>query len=300
MKSKKQKLFKIISIGVGIFLVIYLGISAYGARQAMVIPRLPLTYQASSLGLAYEDVAFKSRGDNIILRGWYIPGENNDVILIVHGGFQNRIDDNVDTPGMTRALVKKGYSVLLFDMRGRGESEGEGLSLSNIDEDIGGAADYLMSRGFSTENICIMGFSTGAAAACIYSSRNEVGALILDGCFIDTTTMVVRQADAIHVPGFLVRFFIPGGIFFTRVMYGYHRVEPIDIIPEVKYPILFIHEENDAFTTMEETLRLFKASKNPVSEVWEASSALHSQGFRVHPLEYVEKMDSFLKKLQLP
>ena len=300
MKSNKRKLFKIIITAVVVFLVAYLAISAYGSKTAMVIPRLPLVYQASSLGLVYQDVSFKTRSDNITLKGWFLPGTNNVAVIIVHGGFQNRIDDNVDTPELARSLVARGYNILLYDLRGRGESEGDGRSLSHIDEDIGGAVDYLKGRGFAMENISIMGFCSGATMISIYGSRNEVGSMILDGCFIDGGTMVVRQAESINLPGWLAWFFIPGGTLFTRVMYDYHRIDPIDVIPEIKNPILFIHEEFDEFTTAQETLRMFEASRNPANEIWEAIGAVHSQGFRVHQQEYVDRVDNFLKKVHLP
>lgn len=294
MNFKKLKFIKFIAIGIGILLVIYVGLSAYGAREAMEIPRLPLVYSPASLELAYEDASFQSRGDGVVLKGWYVPGIKNSVIMIVHGGFQNRVDDNVDTLGLTRALVKTGYSVLLFDLRGRGESEGKGLALSNIDLDIGGAMDYLKGRGFSTENICILGFCSGAASACIFASRNSLGALILDGCFIDIPTEVARQAASIGLPEFLAYFFMPGGLFFTHVLYDYDMVNPIDVIPDVACPILFIHEENDEFIRWQETLELFRASGNPSNEVWEVSYAQHSQAFRTHPMEFIEKVDTFL------
>jgi len=300
LKLNKTKLYKITSIVAAVLVVLYLGISAYAASRAMVIPRLPLVYPASSLGLAYEDVSFQTSGDGITLKGWFLPGASSRVIAIVHGGFQNRIDDNVDTPELARALVGRGYNVLLFDLRGRGESEGKAITLSYIDEDIGGAVDYLKSRGFATQDICIMGFCSGATMACIYGSRNEVGALILDGCFIDGATMVGRQAESINLPGWLADFFLPGGMLFTRVLYGYHRIDPIDVMPEIACPILFIHEERDEFTTMPETMRMFEASQNPANEAWEAGGSLHSQGFRDHPQEYIDKVDGFLKKLQSP
>ncbi len=299
MNSKKLKIIKFTSIGIGILLVVYLGLSAYGAREGMEIPRLPLTYKPASLGLPYEDASFKSRGDGVLLKGWYLPGEKNSVILIVHGGFQNRIDDNVDTLGLTRALVKTGYSVLLFDLRGRGESEGKGLALSNIGPDIGGAVDYLKSRGYSAGDICILGFCSGAASACIFASQNSLGALILDGCFIDVPTEVARQAKAIGIPQFLESFFMPGGLFFARVLYDYHVVNPIDVIHNVACPILFIHEENDEFITWEETLELFRASGNPANEVWEVSDTQHSQSFRTHPTEYIEKVDEFINRASI-
>lgn len=297
MKPKQKKLLKISFITLACLIVAYLGLSALGSYKAMVIPRVPVTYQAGDLGVAYEDVSFKTRTDGLTLKGWFLPGENTQVIAIIHGGFRNRIDDNVNTAGMARALVAKGYSILLFDLRGRGESEGRGISMSYIDEDLGGAVDYLKSRGFATDDICLMGFCSGAAMACVYGSRNEIGSLILDGCFINDGVMVVRQAEYINLPGWLARFFTPGGTFFTHLLYGYNRMDPIDTIHGVKCPILFLHEEKDAFTTREETERLYNNAVNPAKRIWEASGATHSQGYIVHPQEYIEVVDGFLSSL---
>jgi pimeloyl-ACP methyl ester carboxylesterase len=106
--------------------------------------------------------------------------------------------------------------------------------------------------------------------------------------------MVVRQADSIGAPAFLAYLFWPGGMLFTRVLYGYHIVNPIDVIHNVACPILFMHEEYDEFTSSEETQRLFKAAGNPADEVWEVSYTKHSQTFKTHPQEFVEMVDKFL------
>jgi dipeptidyl aminopeptidase/acylaminoacyl peptidase len=294
LSRSKKKLLKIIAIVLGAIIVIYIGLSVYGAWQGLILPRLPLAYSGDSLGLPYDDVSFYSRGDNVLLKGWFLPGDKSEVIIIVHGGFQNRIDENADTLDITRILVQTGYNVLLFDLRGRGESEGQGKALSNIDEDIGGAVDYLRSRGYGTEDICIMGFCSGAASACIYASRNDVGALILVGCFIDVRTMVARQAQDVGIPQFLAQIFWPGSILFARIIYGYEVIHPIDVIDDVRCKIFFIHEEFDEFTTFEETLRLFEASVNPANEVWEVPSTNHSQVYITHPLEFIERVDRFL------
>lgn len=300
LKLKNKKSLKIALTAVLCLVVVYLALSAYGSVRAIELPRLPLTYDAASLGIAYEDVSFKTRGDGITLKGWFFPGLNDQVLLIVHGGYQNRVDDKVNTPEMAKALVNRGYSVLLFDLRGRGESEGEGRTLSCIDEDIGGAVDFVKSRGFDIKNINLLGFSSGAAVISIYASRNEIGSLILDGCFINSITMLVRQANAINMPGFLAYFFLPGGLLFTHLFYDFHPVDPIDVMPDVDYPVLFIHEENDEFVTMEETGLMYRASTNPASEIWEAADAKHSEGFRVHPQQYIDKVDGFLQKIHLP
>jgi alpha/beta superfamily hydrolase len=285
----------IIIIVVVAILLVYTGLTAYGAKRSMEIPRQLLEVSADSTGLEYENVAFTSREDSVLLKGWYFPG-GETAIIIANGGFNPRVDDNSDTLGLTGELVKKGYSVLLFDFRGRGESEGEGLSLSNIDEDIGGTYDYLMDRGHTLERICLLGFCSGAVQACIYASRNEMGVLILDGCFLSVPTMVVREAATTTAPEFLARIFIPGLFLMTKLLYGYEMINPIDVVSKIQCPTLFIHEENDEFTTLEETERLYNASSNPANEIWEVSGSEHSRAFRNYPEEYVNKIHGFIMK----
>jgi pimeloyl-ACP methyl ester carboxylesterase len=291
---RRRKVLKFTGIGLGVLLIFYVVFSAFGARDAMRIPRLPVVGSPESVGLEYQDVSFMSRGDNVTLRGWFLPGTKDQVIMIVHGGFQPRVDEVVDTLGLTRALVDKGYNVLIYDERGRGESDGKGLALSHIDADVGGAFDYLLSRGYSTDEICIMGFCSGAAQACIFAAQNDIRALILDGCFLNVPTEVVRQAAEQGIPQFLARAFVPGLEVMTRLIYHYHLVNPIDVVGEVKCPIFFIHEQNDFFTTWEETNRFYRASDNPANRIWEISNTLHSEGFRTHPTQYVDKVDAFV------
>jgi dipeptidyl aminopeptidase/acylaminoacyl peptidase len=271
--------------------------SFFGARAAMDIKRLPLEATPESTGLAYQDVSFTSRYDQVLLKGWFFPGYKEPVIVLVHGGYQNRVDESVGTLGMTRDLVSNGYNVLLFDLRGRGESEGRGIALSFIDEDIGGAVDFLVNMGYSRDDVCVMGFCSGAVKSCIYASRNDIGAVILDGCFIDVPTMVVRQASSVGIPGFLTWVFIPGIRMMAGVVYDYELINPIDVVSDVNCPILFIHEEHDEYTTSEETLKLYRASNNAENEIWEVSDSEHTQAYFNHPVEYIEKVTGFLERV---
>jgi pimeloyl-ACP methyl ester carboxylesterase len=294
MKSKrKRRIIKFSAIGLGVILVIYIGLSIFGAIQAMEIPRLPLDDSPDSLGLEYEDVAFTSREDNVLLKGWFLPAGGEHAIIIVHGGFQNRLDDTVNTMWLAHDLVEKEYDVLLFDLRGRGESEGKGLTLSNIDRDIGGAVDYIKGRGYSAESIYIIGFCSGAASSCIFASQNDIGALVLDGCFATVTGMVKTQAGIMGIPTFLVDFFTPGVLVMTKLIYGYDLVNAIDVIADVDCPIFFIHEANDELISFEEMQRLYQLAPNPANQFWEVSDAAHSQSYKTHPADYIEMVDGF-------
>jgi pimeloyl-ACP methyl ester carboxylesterase len=296
---KKARIIKITAIVIAAILVVYIGASVYGAHEAMEIPRLPLDENVSpaDVGLEYEDISFTSRQDDVLLKGWYLPADGDCSIIIVHGGFQHRLDDNVDTLNLAHDLVAEGYGVLLFDLRGRGESEGKGQALSNIDRDIGGAFDYLLAEGFPLERIYIIGFCSGAASACIFASQNSVGALVLDGCFADVYNMVDNQAALMGIPQFLVDFFTPGVFLMSRLFYDFELVNAQDVVADVSCPIFFIHEENDELISLEEMQLLFELSTNPANQFWEVPDAEHSQSYKTHPAEYIEKVDGFFSTL---
>ncbi|MFC2016993.1 alpha/beta hydrolase [Chloroflexota bacterium] len=284
---------KVAAIGAAVALATYTGLSIFGAIAIMEIPRLPLNGSPASVGLAYEDISFTSRDDGVILKGWYIPAEGNLALIIVHGGFQNRVDNILGTLDLAHDLVQKGYNLLLFDLRGRGESEGKGRSLSNIDRDIGGAVDYLKNKGYPTSRIGIIGFCSSAASSCLFASQESIGGLVLDGCFASVQNMVDNQAAQRGIPQFLLDFFMPGVLLAAKTIYCYDAVNPIGAVARVTCPILFIHEEYDELVTLEDNFQLLKASGNPLNVLWKISGVEHSQAYKTYPSEYVERIDKF-------
>jgi len=300
-KLIKSRFARIAIRVISVLLILYVGLSILGAILIMGVPRIPVEGSPALVGLAYSEVSFPTRGDHITLRGWYLSGQGDSALLVVHGGFQNRLDYEVDTLGLARDLVGRGYNILLFDLRGRGESEGKGISMQNIESDIGGAIDYLESRGFVTEKIGIIGFCSGAASAAIFASGEEVGALVLDGCFATVRGMVTKQAAKYHIPKFLLDFFYPSLSFTVKIFYGYEPFDPVIAVSSVTCPVLFIHEEYDNLTTQEETHQLLEASDNPSSEMWEVGGVEHTQAYKTYPTQYVDRLDNFLaKQFEMP
>src|SRR5215472_8232935 len=101
----------------------YAGISTVVAARLVYAPPEPITTTPAALGLDFRDVTFPSRGDGVPLRGWFIPGllPNGQLtaqraVIVVHGARSNCADQGLlDLSG---ELVRHGYAVLAFDMRG--------------------------------------------------------------------------------------------------------------------------------------------------------------------------------------
>jgi uncharacterized protein len=300
MLRSKPRRVKILGLTLAVLAFLYTGLSIFGAVAAIPMARLPVTGSPAQVGLAFEEVAFHTRGDNLPLRGWYIPGNGERAIIVVHGGRQNREDEVVDTLGLARDLHAGGFDILLFDLRGRGESGGNARTLMNVDNDLGGAFDYVKSLGFAPQSIGMLGFCSGAASAAIFASREQVGALVLNSCFASVMRMVRGQATERHIPGLVVDTFMPGVHLAAFLLYGYREVDPLEVMPNVDAPVLFIHEENDDLTNLADTQLLLDASTNPASSLWEIPGALHSEGYRTDSGGYVSSVSAFFNSSLIP
>ena len=101
--------------------------AAVAAREANLLDRLlvyfpdrQLQATPSDVGLDYEDVYFET-ADGVTLHGWYVSGRGGPCIVWFHGNAGN-IGHRVYNLALMHSRI--GASVLLFDYRGYGRSEG--------------------------------------------------------------------------------------------------------------------------------------------------------------------------------
>lgn len=262
------------------------------------LPGFPLDKTPDSVGLTYESVSFPSRSDGTLLRGWYLPGQRNLTLIIANGGAQNRVDAETGTLEICHDLVERGYNLLLFDFRGRGESEGQGYHLVHSEKDLGGAVDYLRER-FPSGNIGLMGFSTGAVAAITLASREQVTAVVSDTCFASISdSLAAKLAIESGVPHIITRAIAPGLFLAARILYGYRKVDPVSRVADISCPVLFIQGDADDLVPVSDTHRLYRASGNALDELWIVSNAGHTKSYKTEPIMFIEKVTGFLERAE--
>ena len=262
------------------------------------LPRVPLGQTPEAVGLTYESICFTSRIDGTILKGWYLPGKRAITLIIVNGGAQNRVDPETGTLELSRDLVDKGYNILLFDFRGRGESNGQGYHLIHSERDLGGAVDYLKQR-FPSRSIGLMGFSTGAAAAIIFASREKVAAVVSDNCFASVSDSLTKKLAADWgVPRIIVRIIVPGLFLLARILHGYKKIDPVGRVADISCPVLFIQGDTDDLVTVSDAYRLHRASDKKLDDLWIVPNAGHTQAYHTNPVAYIERVTSFLERTE--
>ncbi len=150
--SARLKVRKSFLVSAVLFLIVfYVGLSGYAATRLVRVERLPLVITPKDFGLSYEDVVFPSDIDALRIKGWYIPAEGSHrIIIMVHGEKCHRANPSIAILEIARAMVEQGFTVLTFDLRGRGESPAGYNTLGFFEQrDLKGAVRYAISRGFA-------------------------------------------------------------------------------------------------------------------------------------------------------
>ena len=286
-----------LKLGLALILVVaiaFLGISGYLGYSMTKVERVPVEEDPALLGLKYEDVSFSSMDDELTLRGWYLPVQDSEqVIIMLHGAGGNRADPSVGMLDIASELVEHGYNVLMFDLRGHGEPDGNRMSAAYFEKrDLLGAVDRVKGRGL--EHIGVLGFSVGAATALMATPESDdIDAVVTDGSFADLKdVMEPGLAKRTKFP----KSFLPPLLFVLRIMYGvdFNAVKPVELISEIAPgPIVFIHGELDKTFSLEHAYRLQQAFQDPQNQLWVVPGTGHVSSYVDHPEEYMNKITVF-------
>jgi len=273
--------------------LLYLIASAYITERATHAMRSPIVGSPADLGLPYESVSFESAVDRIPLQGWYLPSRGERAIIMLHGIDQNRWNEWERVPQKASVFVEHGFDVLVFDLRGHGQSGGDRLGLGWVERnDVRGAVDYVQRRGIRAGRIGLHAHSYGAATALLTAAvEPAVGAIVADSAFADMRPLLNHEVQLRGYPPI----FAPGTALVFSQIYGLDldQIAPINQVAKISQPVLFIHGGQDERIPVENSQQLFAAAHNSADELWLVPAAAHVQAFAVEPEAYMLKVLGF-------
>ena len=277
-----------------VVLVAYVGLSIYLGNTTTAVERVPVEESPADLALDYEDIEFTSYEDVLTLRGWYLPAEDRDcLIIMVHGGESHRADPSIGMLDIAAGLVEHDYNVLMFDLRGHGESDGNRMSAGYYEKnDLLGAIEFAKGRGF--ERIGVLGLSMGGATALMTAAESsDIDCVVSDSAYADLADIMGREFKARS--GF-PEFFLSPVLAMVNLFYDvdFRDIKPVEAVPQISPgPIFFIHGAEDTFVPTEHVHRLAEASTNPRNELWIAPGAEHVRSYLTNPDDYISKVTGF-------
>ncbi|MGI8670300.1 MAG: alpha/beta hydrolase [Aridibacter sp.] len=186
-------------------------------------------------------------------------------ILFSHG---NAEDIGISTP-FFEELRDAGFSVLAYDYRGYGTSDGT-PSEQNSYKDIKAAYEYLTEHlKIPPNKIIIHGRSLGGAVSVNLASREKCGGLIVESSFISAFRVLTSYK-----------------------LLPFDKFESINKIKNVKCPILIIHGKRDSIIPFWHGEALFEAANEPKFSLW-VDEANHNNLFQTSRNNYLRAIQDF-------
>lgn len=284
----------LVTLGSTLFLsLVYLGVSLISAdaltrshnRASMIDPR----------AVSKEATPWKMRTeDGITLRGWYHPTpERRQLVVMVHGLWSSW--DEMAWLG--RDLHARGYDVLLFDLRGHGQSDRSRVSMGRRERsDLRAVLTWAESQGFSFDRIGWVGFSMGASTLLMEAAQNSrIHAVVLDSPFGDLPELLdVQLSQHSHLP----RWFNPGILTAAHLAYGIRTDDLIPIRSARSWgerPLLLIHGEADTTVPVRQA-RLLANAAGPSCRTVLLPGIDHVKAYQSDPVNYVSAVDAFFQR----
>lgn len=249
----------------------------------------------AAFGVEYEDVRFQARDDDLQLAAWYLPrADSSRALILIHGRNASKQDAISGTiVDLGAALQKSGFAVLMIDLRGHEDSEGERYSFGFYERlDVLGAVDWLKDKGFEDGSIGVLGISLGGGATIAAASEETaIGALVVESTFSELYPLILEQWES---ESGLPNYFLPGVFLMNRIIYGYDlaSIRPVDQIVQVApRPVFIMHCTADDLVNVSHAYQLAEAV--PHAETLYFDDCDHAEIHRDYPEQYQQAVISF-------
>lgn len=233
--------------------------------------------------------------DGLTLRGRYYELSPDAPIEIMMHGYHGNLERDL-CGGIFRAL-NIGHSVLLYDHRGAGKSDGNTITFGiNESRDCRRWIDYVLKEINPDAKIILSGVSMGAATAMITSGyedlpKNVVG-VVADCGYTSARDIIKKVIREMKLPPNLLYPFVKLG---ARIYGGFNLDEfsPIEQVKKSKIPTIFVHGDKDFFVPIDMTVANYEASSATKKELYIVEGAAHGLAFVVAGDKYLEKLTEF-------
>jgi pimeloyl-ACP methyl ester carboxylesterase len=214
--------------------------------------------------------------------------------VIVHGGG----GDRTGAVRHTELLARHGYGVLLYDSRGRGESEGTPVAMGwGWEKDVAGALDFLQERpDVDPDRIGGLGLSTGADVLFeVAAEDRDLKAVVADGATAESFADVRALRGLDEATPYWWTMYTA-----ARVLSGSSPGEPLnDLVAKVSPTPLLLVSTGGSLPAELEMNRFYAEVAREPFELWELPDVDHTAAIRERPREYERRVIGFFDQALL-
>lgn len=241
--------------------------------------------------VSHESVEFVAE-DGIHIKGWWMP-QNGDRVIIGCSGFGGKKDDLI---GIATALYRAGYSLLLFDFRGQGESQNGRPSLGLQEtRDMKAAIGFVLAKQ-PQARIGLLGYSMGGSVAISVAAADpSIKAVVSDSAFAETAEAIRNVYRKYYLPSGLI---LPVTDFLSKILHGYSilKFRPVEYIAHLApRPVLLIHGSDDKTIPVINAHLLYDAAGEG-KEIWIDQGIDHCGAYFADRQAYTDRVINFFDR----
>lgn len=262
---------------------------------AIVVTHKPRTVvRPADLGRPHREVTIRT-GDGLDLAGWYVPSRNGAAVIVFPG--------RTGAVPQARMIARHGYGVLMLDMRGQGESEGDPNGLGwGSSEDVNAAVTFLEAQSDVRDGrIGGLGLSVGGEQLLEAAAQtNGLRAVVSEGAGLRSVRESLARND---VPRIQIWLQYPFDAVLTAatIVLGGNLPPPSlerlvhNIAPR---PVYLIYGGRGQAAERALTPAYYQAAAQPKA-LWEIPEAQHTGGLEARPRQYEQRIVDFLDQALL-
>lgn len=227
----------------------------------------------------------------------YIVNQNNKTdkwAIVVHGYG----GDGKSMSDRAKYFYEMGYNLLIPDLRGHGESEGEYIGMGWKDRlDIISWINFIIKNNSNAE-VTLYGASMGAATVLMASGENlpsNVKAIVADCAYTSVWDEFSYQIETyLNIPSSYI-LNVTNIVTQLKAGYSFKEASALDAVKKSKVPILYIHGDSDKFVPYYMMDKLYNATNSP-KEKLTVEDAEHANSDLVAPYLYWNTINNFLQQ----
>ena len=275
-----------------VFIAIGIGVLVAGATTSWLLgSRLvrPVNHPVP-LPTGFPAQVVSLPGPGHAIAGWWLnQGGNSPVVLLLH----SIRADRSSMLSRAKLLLGHGFSVLLVDLQGHGETPGASITLGSRESADVRAALVWLKRTAPSRRIGVIGCSLGGAAVLLGPQPSGFDAVVLEavyprvaGAIENRIRIRLGPLAPVLAPLLLVQLR-------PRLHISPRDLEPIRSIGRLGSPVLVVAGSRDQHTTLAESEELFGAAVQP-KRLWVVSGARHQDFLTFDPGGYDSEVVGFL------
>jgi uncharacterized protein len=237
--------------------------------EAIQAQRNAITMTPADEGLLFEDFVVSPQDSELQLAGWWMPADNPKAALVfIHGAGSNRTSSYFGSLKFYRAMVDRGISLAVIDLRNHGESDadGRGLQFGRTEKYDAEAVISWARNKHPDLPLVAMGISMGGATViqAAYDGAQLDGLILLDSLLDSRDTFKRGSSVATGLPPAL----FAASAWAATEFYGLPSgdEQALERAVTLDIPILAIQDPDDPVTRALYSVEL--AARNPRVTLW--------------------------------